>query len=71
MPVLEKYFGKVYLWRYLPNLPAAITFAILFALVSILLGWRVLQARLWFCLPFFAGGICKLQYPKSWEMTDL
>jgi hypothetical protein len=59
MAVLEKYLGQVYLWHYVPNLPAAIAFTILFMLLTIVHGRVMWRTRLWFCLPFVIGGICK------------
>ncbi|XPS78340.1 hypothetical protein M3J09_010355 [Ascochyta lentis] len=56
MAALEKYLGKVYLWYYIPSLPAAIAFAILFAILTVAHGWRMLDTKLWFCFPFFLGG---------------
>lgn len=59
MPELEKYLGEVYLWKYVPSFPAAIAFAILFLVLTIVHGWVMWRTRLWFCLPFFIGGICE------------
>ncbi|MCJ1388816.1 hypothetical protein MMC18_001666 [Xylographa bjoerkii] len=56
MPTLETYHG-IYLWRYVPSLPAAITFAILFGLATTAHGWKMVTTRMWFCLPFVIGGI--------------
>ncbi|KAF3041892.1 hypothetical protein E8E12_005220 [Didymella heteroderae] len=56
MPMLEKYLGEVYLWKYVPNLTAAIAFAILFLILTIIHGLMIWQTRLWFCLPFLLGG---------------
>lgn len=61
MPMLEKYLDEVYLWYYLPNLPAAITLAIIFAILTIIHGWKLYRSRLWFCTPFALGGLC--EYP--------
>ena len=69
MPTLDKYLGVVYLWKYIPNLPAAIAFAILFLLVSTVHGWMIARTRLWFCLPFFIGGTCKLPPRHRYPMT--
>ena len=57
MPTLETWKG-VYLWNYIPSLPLAITFAILFGLVTTILAWKTFKTRTWFCLPFVIGGIC-------------
>lgn len=58
MPTLEKYLGKVYLWHYVPSLPAALVFTGLFALATIAHIWKMARTRMWFCLPFVIGGIC-------------
>ncbi|CAO2651437.1 Nn.00g040070.m01.CDS01 [Neocucurbitaria sp. VM-36] len=58
MPTLETYKGT-YLWKYIPNLPAAITFAILFLILTILHTWRMIKHRTWFCIPFVVGGFCE------------
>lgn len=58
MPQLEKYLGEVYLWEYLPSLPAAIALAIVFLILTILHAWKVYQTRLYFCIPFAIGGLC-------------
>lgn len=58
MPQLEKYLGKVYLWAYLPSLPAAITFAMLFLILTIAHTWKMFRTKMWFCIPFVIGGIC-------------
>ncbi|KAF1847604.1 RTA1-domain-containing protein [Cucurbitaria berberidis CBS 394.84] len=58
MPTLETYHGA-YLWKYVPNPPAAITFAILFLFLTIAHTWKMLKHRTWYCLPFVIGGICE------------
>jgi hypothetical protein len=58
MPELQKYKGVVYLWDYIPNLPAAITFAILFLLITLAHIHKMLRTKMWFCIPFVIGGIC-------------
>lgn len=58
MPTLETYKGTL-LWHYVPVLPLAITFAALFGLITIAHGCRMVKARMWFCLPFVIGGVCK------------
>ena len=59
MPSLETY-QAVYLWNYVPNLPAAVMFAVLFGLVTIAHSWKMIATRMWFCLPFVIGGVCAL-----------
>lgn len=70
MPLLEKYLQDVYLWKYVPNLAAAITFMVLFLVLTIAHGWMMWRARLWFCLPFFIGGIRKSQLNEK-QVPDL
>ncbi|KAK6511285.1 hypothetical protein TWF481_000206 [Arthrobotrys musiformis] len=48
---------NVYLWKYLPSIPAAAIFLVLFAVVTIFHLWRSVRARVWFCIPFAIGGI--------------
>ncbi|KAF2821500.1 RTA1-domain-containing protein [Ophiobolus disseminans] len=57
MPQLEKFLGKVYLWAYLPNLPAAIIFAALFSLLATAHIWKMARTKMWFCTPFVIGGL--------------
>ncbi|KAK6506247.1 hypothetical protein TWF506_011165 [Arthrobotrys conoides] len=47
----------VYLWKYLPSIPAAALFLVLFAIVTSVLCWRIIKSRTWFCIPFALGGI--------------
>ncbi|OKL57749.1 hypothetical protein UA08_07105 [Talaromyces atroroseus] len=56
MTTLETYRG-VYLWNYIPSLPAAITFAVLFGLATAAHGWRMIVTKSWFSLPFVVGGL--------------
>jgi len=56
MPTLDTYQG-VYLWRYVPSLPASIIAAILFGIATIAHCWKVYTANMWFCLPFVIGGL--------------
>ncbi|KAF5001600.1 hypothetical protein FGRMN_906 [Fusarium graminum] len=60
MPTLKPFKGDTYLWQYLPSLPGAITFTILFVFITILHGLRMFRTKLWFCIPFFIGGICEV-----------
>ncbi len=58
MPTLDSHNGYA-LWHYIPSLPAAIIFAVLFGVVTVAHGWKMFATRMWFCIPFFVGGICK------------
>jgi len=64
MPTLQTYRG-VYLWHYIPSLPAAILFAVLFALVTVAHGWKMISTRMWFCAPFVIGGICRFLFQPN------
>jgi len=57
MPSLESHQGY-YLWHYVPSIAAAIVFAILFGAVTAAHLWKMIQTRMWFCLPFVFGGFC-------------
>lgn len=54
--------GGFYLWHYVPSLVAALLFAIIFLLLTILYIWKVYRTRMWFCIPFVVGGISKPPY---------
>lgn len=62
MAVLEPYRAKDgtyhFLWRYVPNLPASIVFALLFLVLTILHSWRIYKLRSWFCIAFAVGCFC-------------
>jgi hypothetical protein len=59
MAKLEPLAGDFYLWEYLPSIPAAVIFLILFLVMTALLSWRMFKTKTWFCVPFIIGGICK------------
>lgn len=48
------------LYRYTPSLPAAVTAAVIFGILTIGHFWRMFWSRTWFCLPFAIGGVCEL-----------
>lgn len=60
MAQLEPYRGDYYLWQYVPSLPAAVVFLVLFAAITGAHCFRIFKTRLWFCLPFVIGGISTL-----------
>jgi hypothetical protein len=62
MPELQKYKGTTYLWDYVPSLPLAIAFAILFTLLTLFHIYKLFRTKLWFCIPFVIGGICTLPF---------
>uniref|UniRef100_A0A093XCV8 Protein RTM1 n=1 Tax=Talaromyces marneffei PM1 TaxID=1077442 RepID=A0A093XCV8_TALMA len=56
---LKPYKGNYYLWYYVPSLPAAIIFLLLFIAATTLHIYRLFKTRTWFCIPFAIGGICR------------
>ena len=59
MAQLKPYKGNFYLWDYVPSLPAAIIFALLFGLATAFIVWRLVRTRTLFSIPFAVGGVCK------------
>lgn len=57
MPTLETYNGY-YLWHYVPNVAAAVIYAVLFLIITIAHTWKMFRHRTWFCIPFVIGGFC-------------
>ncbi|KAH8169363.1 RTA1 like protein [Sarocladium implicatum] len=57
MAQLKPYKGDYYLWDYLPSLPAAIAFAVIFLILTGAQLWRMVRSRLWFCIPLVTGGV--------------
>jgi hypothetical protein len=47
-------------WDYNPSLPTAIIFVVIFAVLTVLHGWKMIKSKQWFCTPFFVGGTCKV-----------
>lgn len=65
MAKLLPYKNNYYLWHYLPSIPGAAIFAVLFAVLTALHAWRMFRNKFWFCIPFLIGGICEsLSTPK-------
>ena len=60
MAVLKPLKGGYFIWKYLPSLPAAVVFALIFLAVTTAHGWRLYRTRLWLCIPIFAGGLSKI-----------
>ncbi|RFU30682.1 hypothetical protein B7463_g5647, partial [Scytalidium lignicola] len=57
MPVLlplQKHPGY-YIWKYVPSIPAAVIFAILWLGIATLLSWRVHKTKTYFSIPFVIG----------------
>ncbi|KAK7418140.1 hypothetical protein QQX98_004115 [Neonectria punicea] len=59
MPTLETYNGYP-LWRYIPSLPAAIIFTVVFSLLTGAHCWKLFRHRMWFCIPFAVGGLFEI-----------
>ncbi|KAH7155924.1 RTA1 like protein-domain-containing protein [Dactylonectria macrodidyma] len=59
MPTLETYNGYP-LWRYIPSLPAAIIFVVVFAILTAAHSWKLFRHRMWFCFPFVVGGLFEI-----------
>lgn len=54
--VAVKYMGS---YDYQPSIPAAIVFASLFAVTSMLHTFQLIRHRTWFFIPFVLGGLCE------------
>ncbi|KAI0592766.1 RTA1 like protein-domain-containing protein [Biscogniauxia sp. FL1348] len=52
---LLPYRGNYYLWKYVPSVPAAAIFIVLFLLLSIVHNCKMYRSRMWFCIPFVVG----------------
>ena len=69
MAKLEAYRGTYYLWQYVPSIPAAIIFALLFLLPTIFHIWKICKTRARFCIPFAIGGVCTFLPTHSYLPT--
>ena len=59
MAVLQTYKGDYYLWNYVPSMPGAVVFIVLFVIMSVVHCWRIFKTGTKFCWPFAIGCICK------------
>jgi len=59
MAVLQPYKGNYYLWHYLPSVPAAIIFLLIFLGCTFGLIWKSWRARIKFGIPFIFGTFCQ------------
>ncbi|KAJ5416769.1 uncharacterized protein N7487_000319 [Penicillium crustosum] len=57
MGELKPYRGGYYLWKYVPSLPAAIIFLVLFVAATTFHFWKLHRTKAWFCLAFSIGGL--------------
>ncbi|KAI8676281.1 hypothetical protein NCS56_00515500 [Fusarium sp. Ph1] len=55
VPGVKPMAGGYYLWRYLPNLGAAILFLLLFLASSLFIAWKIWRTRTKFCTLFAVG----------------
>jgi hypothetical protein len=65
MAILEPYADDYYLWHYLPSIPAAVIFTLIFLGCTFGLSWRSWKARVKFCTPFIIGTFCKTEHPET------
>ncbi|KAF9873058.1 RTM1 protein [Colletotrichum karsti] len=56
MAVLEPYKHGYYLWKYIPSLPVAVIFCIIFLLTAFAYAYKIWKTRAWFCIPMAIGG---------------
>ncbi|GKU16376.1 unnamed protein product, partial [Fusarium langsethiae] len=59
MAELKTYNGYA-LWLYLPNVPAAAVFTILFALGTTVIAWQMFRTKAWYCSVFVIGGVLEM-----------
>ncbi|KYK60407.1 hypothetical protein DCS_01544 [Drechmeria coniospora] len=57
MAELKPYKGNYYLWEYVPSKPAGLVFAILYALATVVIVWRIVRTKTLFSIAFAVGGI--------------
>lgn len=69
MAVLEPFRGNYYLWKYLPSVPAAVIFCIIFLTTTLAYVWKIWKTRAWFCIPMAIGGYSKLKNPPKAAMA--
>lgn len=57
-------------YYYSVSMPAAIIFAVLFGITTVLHLWQMIHSRTWFMVPFVLGAICECcaAKDKSGEM---
>ncbi|MCJ1340931.1 hypothetical protein MMC09_006227 [Bachmanniomyces sp. S44760] len=59
MTQLETYEGK-YLWKYIPSVPVAAVFIVLFFAITSVHCYQLFKSRAWFCISFTLGGLFEL-----------
>ncbi|KAJ6111747.1 hypothetical protein N7523_007808 [Penicillium sp. IBT 18751x] len=55
--VAVKYMGE---YNYIPSIPAAVIFAVIFGIACIAHSWQMYRNRTWFFIPFICGGIFEI-----------
>ncbi|GFF68410.1 protein RTM1 [Aspergillus lentulus] len=60
MAKLEPYRGDYYLWKYVPSIPAAVIFLLLFVCMTAFHAWKIWKTRARFCIPFAIGGLFEI-----------
>lgn len=63
MARLKPFRGDYYHWDHVPSKPAAVLLAILVALATLVVVWRIVRTRTLFSIAFAVGDLCK-------SMTD-
>lgn len=58
MAKLEPYVPGYYLWSYMPSIPAAVIFFVLFLGATGIHFFKLIRSRAWFNIPLAIGGIC-------------
>lgn len=69
MPELLPLKSGYYIWKYVPSTPASVISAILWLIITALLGWRMFKTRTWFCSAFLIG--CFSKYPINFYLIPL
>ncbi|KAF3922864.1 hypothetical protein AA313_de0203765 [Arthrobotrys entomopaga] len=49
-----------YLWKYLPSVPIAVVFFLLFIVATVGLSWRIFRTKTWYCSVFAIGGLFQI-----------
>ncbi|KAF3931566.1 hypothetical protein ABW19_dt0208691 [Dactylella cylindrospora] len=75
MAVLKPFRGGTYyLWKYLPNVGAAVVFCLLFLGATAFQCWKIWKTKTRFCIPFAIGGFCQFigyaARASAYEKTD-
>ncbi|GFF25039.1 protein RTM1 [Aspergillus udagawae] len=60
MAKLEPHAGDYYLWKYVPSIPAAVIFFLLFVCTTAFHSWKIWKTRARFCIPFAIGGLFEI-----------